>query len=506
METWKLIIIYCYFGVMALLSVYGIHRYFLVYLYYKHKKDKPVSSQRFASLPKITVQLPVFNEACVITRLVNAVCKIDYPRDRLAVQVLDDSTDETAILAESLVKEKRDQGFDIEYIHRKDRKGFKAGALKEGLTRVDSEFVAIFDADFVPSSDIFQDIIHYFTDQKIGMVQVRWGHINRNYSLLTRLQAIFLDGHFVIEHAARNRSGRFFNFNGTAGIWRRQCIEEAGGWHSNTLTEDLDLSYRAQMKGWKFIFENAVVAPAELPIEMSAFKSQQHRWAKGSIQTARKILKTIWTSREPLKVKTEATFHLTSNVAYTLMLVVSILMLPALLIRIHDPSFARALIFDISVFMAATTSVLAFYATSQREIHSDWKRMLIYFPLLLSLGIGLTVNNARAVLEAIFGNDVTFIRTPKYNAQSSKKKAGLLKRYTGPRNLWSFFEVLLGVYFIIITWTAFSNGNYLPGFFLSLFMIGFLWVGISSLLPSRNVAGKTLTSLNVAAVQRDDRP
>ncbi|MFH1998657.1 MAG: glycosyltransferase [Planctomycetota bacterium] len=484
METWKLIIIYCYFGLMALLSVYGIHRYYLVYLFYKHKKNRPVSSRHFSSLPKITVQLPVFNEACVINRLINAVCKIDYPRDRLAVQVLDDSTDETAILAESLVREKKAQGFEIEYIHRKDREGYKAGALKEGLARVDSEYVAIFDADFVPSPDIFRDIIHYFTDEEVGMVQVRWGHINRGYSLLTRLQAILLDGHFVIEHAARNRSGRFFNFNGTAGIWRRRCIEEAGGWQSNTLTEDLDLSYRAQIKGWKFIFENNVVAPAELPIEMSAFKSQQHRWAKGSIQTARKILKAIWISRVPFKVKMEATFHLTSNVAYTLMLIVSVLMLPALLIRIHDPSFARALIFDISVFMAATTSVLAFYATSQREIYPDWKRQLLCFPLLLSLGIGLTVNNARAVLEALFGKDVTFIRTPKYNAPSLKEKGRLLKRYSGPRDLWAFFEILLGLYYIIVSWTAFSNGNYIPGFFLSLFMIGFLWVGISSLLPS----------------------
>lgn len=486
METWKLLIIYSYFAVMLLLSVYGIHRYFLVFLYYHNKKNRPKPKRRFRELPRITVQLPLYNEACVVTRLIEAVCNLNYPKDRLEIQVLDDSTDETVAMARAKVEEKAAQGYDIHYIHRVDRVGYKAGALKAGLEQTDNEFIAIFDADFVPKPDMFDEIIHHFTDEKIGMVQVRWGHLNRNFSLLTRLQSIFLDGHFVIEHAARNWSGRFFNFNGTAGIWRRRCIEEAGGWQSNTLTEDLDLSYRAQMKGWNFVFVSDTVAPAELPIEMSAFKSQQHRWAKGSIQTARKNLKQIWTGDIPFKIKLEATFHLTSNVAYTLMLLVAVLMLPALWIRIHDPSVARALVFDISVFMAATTSVLAFYATSQREIYADWMRQLVRFPLLLSLGIGLTVNNARAVIEALFGRDVTFVRTPKYNAGDSYKKGGFIKRYKGNRNLWSFLEVGLGVHFTLITGIALYYGHWLPGFFLSLFMIGFYWVGVASLLPSKS--------------------
>ncbi|MHC4946597.1 MAG: cellulose synthase family protein [Planctomycetota bacterium] len=485
METWKLVIIYSYFAVMLALSIYGAHRYFLVFLYYRHKKNRPQARKRFETLPKITVQLPIFNEACVVSRLIDSVCNLEYPKDRLGIQVLDDSTDETRILAESKVEEKAAQGYDIQYIHREDRKGFKAGALKNGLRFTDSEFIAIFDADFVPKPDVFNEIIHHFTNREVGMVQVRWGHINRKFSLLTRLQSIFLDGHFVIEHAARNWSGRFFNFNGTAGIWRRRCIEEAGGWQSNTLTEDLDLSYRAQMKGWRFVFVSNVEAPAELPIEMAAFKSQQHRWAKGSIQTARKNLKDIWQGDIPFKVKLEATFHLTSNVAYTLMLLVSFLMLPAFWIRIHDPNFARALVFDVTVFMAATTSVLAFYAASQREIYQDWKRQLICFPLLLALGIGLTVNNSRAVIEALFGKDVTFIRTPKYNADRKKGKKSFLKRYKGNRNIWSLLELALGMQFTFITGLAFYHSLWLPGFFLSLFMIGFYWVGISSLLPAK---------------------
>lgn len=485
MEPWKLFVIYSYFAVMALLSVYGIHRYFLVFLYYLNKKNRPRPKSRFKELPRITVQLPLYNEACVVTRLIDAVCSLNYPKDLLEIQVLDDSTDETVTLAREKVAAMAAQGFNIHHLHRTDRTGYKAGALKAGLAKTDSEFVAIFDADFVPQPDVFDEIIHYFTDEKVGMVQVRWGHLNRNFSLLTRMQSIFLDGHFVIEHAARNWSGRFFNFNGTAGIWRKQSIEEAGGWQSNTLTEDLDLSYRAQMKGWNFVFVSDEVAPAELPIEMSAFKSQQHRWAKGSIQTARKNMRQIWASDFPLKIKLEATFHLTSNVAYTLMFLVALLMLPALWIRIHDPSVARALIFDISVFLAATTSVLAFYASSQREIYKDWKRQLLRFPLLLSLGIGLTVNNARAVVEAIFGRDLTFVRTPKYNAGNLKQNGDFTVRYRSRLDIWSFLEVALGLHFTLITGIAFYYGHYLPGFFLALFMIGFYWVGIASLCSSK---------------------
>ncbi len=481
MDTWKIIVLTCYFSIMAVLSVYGVHRYFLVFLYYRYKKHVPKPKKRFDELPGIVVQLPVYNEALVVERLIEAVCNFDYPRELLEIQVLDDSTDETRRIAQDVVDRKKAEGFDICRIYRIDRTGFKAGALANGLTRTDKEYVAIFDADFVPKPGMIREIVHHFTDSRIGMVQVRWGHINRSFSLLTRLQSILLDGHFVIEHTARNRSGRFFNFNGTAGIWRRSCIEDAGGWHYNTLTEDLDLSYRAQIKGWKFVYQFQEVAPAELPIEMRAFKSQQHRWAKGSIQTARKNLIDIWKSGIPLKNKLEATFHLTSNVNYVLMVLVAFLMLPAFLIRMNDPSAARSLLFDLSIFMAATTSVLSFYLASQREAYKNWKRQILYFPILLSLGIGLSVNNARAVLEAIFGKDVTFIRTPKYNVTSATGKKTPFKRYTTKKAAWVGLELFLGIYFVFITGIALKNGHFLTGFFLSLFMVGFLWVGCASL-------------------------
>jgi cellulose synthase/poly-beta-1,6-N-acetylglucosamine synthase-like glycosyltransferase len=487
METWKIIVLSCYFTIMVILSVYGIHRYFLVYLFYKHKKSEPKPKRLFSDLPGVVVQLPVFNEALVVERLIDSVCAFDYPRELLEIQVLDDSTDETCDIAQAAVDRWHAKGFDISRIHRTDRRGYKAGALEEGLKHTDKEFVTIFDADFVPKPGMIKEIIHHFTDDKIGMVQVRWGHINRTFSLLTRLQSILLDGHFVIEHTARNRSGRFFNFNGTAGIWRRSCIEDAGGWHHNTLTEDLDLSYRAQLKGWQFIYAFREVAPAELPIEMEAFKSQQHRWAKGSIQTARKNLGEIWKSNVPMKAKVEATFHLTSNVNYVLMIIVSFLMLPALLIRLNDPSATRSFLFDLSIFMAATTSVLSFYLASQREAYINWKRQILYFPMLLSLGIGLSVNNARAVLEAIFGHDVTFIRTPKYaiTSQSEKKEARKTHRYRPQRALWVGLELFLGAYFVLITSIALYNGQLLTGFFLGLFMVGYLWVGSASLFQFR---------------------
>jgi len=485
METWKIVVLTTYFVLMGILSLYGLHRYFLVMLYYRHKKNAPKPAARYTSLPGVLVQLPIFNEAPVVERLIEAVCRFDYPKDRLEIQVLDDSTDSTCCrLAQDLVDRKQAEGFHIDRIHRVDRVGFKAGALANGLRHTDKDFVAIFDADFMPKPGMIEEIIHHFSDEKVGMVQVRWGHINRSYSLLTHLQSILLDGHFVIEHTARNRSGRFFNFNGTAGIWRRSCIDDAGGWHHSTLTEDLDLSYRAQVKGWQFVYDFYEVAPAELPIEMQAFKSQQHRWAKGSIQTAQKNLKPIWCSNVPLRNKIEATFHLTSNLNYVLILVASVLMLPALLIRVRDPSMVRSLFFDLSIFMAATTSVFSFYFVSQFEAYKDWKRQIFYFPMLISLGIGLSVNNARAVLEAIFGKDVTFIRTPKYNVTASTDKA----RLTGKRRsrstqklVWMGLELLLGTYFILITATALWYGQFVSGFFLGLFMIGFLWVGGASL-------------------------
>src|ERR687883_106700 len=316
MSVSETLILATYFFVLVILAVYGWHRYYLVYLYMKHKDRQPVPAGQFATLPPVTIQLPIYNEMYVADRLIDAVCQLDYPRELLEIQVLDDSTDETRAVAEQAVRRNAAKGIDITYLHRTDRTGFKAGALEAGMKVAKGEFIAIFDADFIPSTDFLQRTVQFFSDPKVAMVQARWGHINQDYSLLTKVQSILLDAHFVLEHGGRNRSGHFFNFNGTAGIWRRAAIVDAGGWQHDTLTEDLDLSYRAQLRGWRFVYLPEIEAPAELPVEMSSFKSQQFRWAKGSIQVAKKMLPTILRAEIPFSVKMEAFFHLTNNFAY----------------------------------------------------------------------------------------------------------------------------------------------------------------------------------------------
>src|SRR5687767_6716527 len=400
MTPGETLILATYFFVLVILAVYGWHRYYLVYLYMKNRDRVPVPAG-VDTLPLVTVQLPIYNEMYVADRLIDAVCELDYPPELLEIQVLDDSTDETRIVAERAVQRHAARGIDISYIHRTDRTGYKAGALEAGMRVAKGEFIAIFDADFMPTTDFLRRSVPFFADPGIGMVQARWGHINQNYSLLTQIQAILLDGHFVLEHGARNRSGFFFNFNGTAGIWRRTAIADAGGWQHDTLTEDLDLSYRAQLRGWRFVFLQDLVAPAEVPVEMNAFKSQQHRWAKGSIQTCRKVLPRILRSNLPFGVKAEAFFHLTANFNYLLMCVLSVLMAPSMVIR-YNMGWYEMLLIDVPLFFAATASVANFYMVCQRELHKDWTTRLKYLPFLMSIGIGLTVNNTRAVLEAIF--------------------------------------------------------------------------------------------------------
>src|SRR6266851_10160054 len=345
----------CYLAVLIGLSAYGVHRYFIIYLFLKNRKRAAVPAARFEQLPKVTMQLPIFNEVYVVERLLKSVSELDYPRDRLQIQVLDDSTDDTREITTSCAEELRQRGFNVERIHRVDRVGFKAGALATGLASSEGEFVCILDADFVPPPDLLRRTVHFFTDPKVGMIQTRWGHLNRCYSLLTRVQAMFLDGHLLLEQTARSRSGRFFNFNGTAGLWRRSCIEEAGGWQHDTLTEDLDLSYRAQLVGWKFIFLPDVVTPAELPVDMNGFKSQQHRWTKGSIQTCKKLLPRIWRSELPRHIKSEALFHLTNNSAYLLTVVLSLLLVPAIVIR-QRLGVGWTFLIDVVLFLTSTGS------------------------------------------------------------------------------------------------------------------------------------------------------
>ncbi len=496
MSPFEIAVIVAYVLVLLILSVYGSHRYFMAYLYYRHKYKLPTPLLRFTRLPRVTIQLPVFNEMYVVERLIGAVCDIDYPRDLLDVQVLDDSTDETTVIARRCVEQWREKGVDIHYIHRSNRWGFKAGALENGLQSARGDCIAVFDADFVPGRDFLHRTIHFFTDPKIGMVQVRWEHLNRRFSALTQAQSIFLDGHFVIEHTARNRSDRFFNFNGTAGIWRRETISSAGGWHHDTLTEDLDLSYRAQLKGWRFVFLPDVVAPAEIPVEMNAFKSQQHRWAKGSIQTALKLLPEIWKSDLPFEVKQEAFFHLTANFAYLLMIPLAILMPISVMVRVSH-GWIEVLLLDIPFFAAATMSVSAFYVASQREIGATWWERVKYLPFLMALGIGLSVNNARAVAEALAGHKSGFTRTPKLGVNGSDSPQ-VKKRYRVAVNLQPLVELGLAAYFTVAVLFVLDRGVYYSLPFLLLFQAGFGYVGLISAIEGlRGLWARTIPAPQV---------
>ncbi len=469
-----------YFLTLVILAVFGLHRYIMVFLYFRHRDRRAATLPMPAQLPRVTVQLPIYNEMYVVDRLIDSVCRIRYPRELLEIQVLDDSNDETVEIARAAVERHRENGLDIQYIHRDDRRGFKAGALEDGLEVAKGEFILIFDADFVAPPDILEKSIGQFGDPLVGMVQVRWGHINRDYSLLTQVQSILLDGHFILEHGGRNRSGRFFNFNGTAGIWRREAIVDGGGWQHDTLTEDLDLSYRAQMKGWRFVFLQDVVSPAEIPVEMNAFKSQQHRWAKGSIQTCKKLLPQILASSLPLPIKVEATFHLTANFAYPLMILLSLLMFPAMVIR-YNMGWYEMMLIDVPLFMGATLSVCSFYLMSQREVFAEtWRTRIKYLPAVLSVGIGLSVNNAKAVLEALFGHESEFTRTPKYRVEKASDE-WKQKRYRGAVNFVPFVELALGVYFTYMAVYAATNGIFGTLPFILIFQFGFLYTGVLSL-------------------------
>ena len=471
-----------YLLVVGALSLYGVHRYCIIYLYFKHRKTAPKPLAQFAALPRVTVQLPMFNELYVVDRLLKSVAELDYPRELLQIQVLDDSTDETRERARLGVEDLRRRGFDAELIHREDRSGFKAGALENGMATCTGEFVLILDADFVAPPDLLRQTVQFFTDPKVGMIQTRWGHLNRDYSLLTRVQAMFLDGHLVLEQTSRSRSGRFFNFNGTAGLWRRSCIEEAGGWQHDTLTEDLDLSYRAQLAGWKFVFLNDIVTPAELPVDMNGFRSQQHRWTKGSIQTCKKILSSVWRSSLPLYVKVEATAHLTSNFAYLLLVFLCVLLQHASKESNTLWSGAgRIFLFDVPVFMLASVSAAIFYAVAQREIYpKSWMLKIIYLPALLALGIGMSVNNARAVLEALFNHQSEFTRTPKYGIERKNQRwsAG---RYSPLKSLAPLVEVGFAIYFTWFLFDAVVEGQWFSVPFIALFQTGFSYVAYSSI-------------------------
>jgi cellulose synthase/poly-beta-1,6-N-acetylglucosamine synthase-like glycosyltransferase len=487
MEIIPTITVYSYFGILLVLSLYGLHRYIILFLYFKHtrfgqRRETPVLEP--SEFPAVTIQLPLYNERYVARRVIDAAAAMRYPRHLLRIQVLDDSTDDTQAIAREAVDALLAGGVNAEYRHREIRAGYKAGALKEGLDSIPDELVAIFDADFVPPVDFLERTVPHFKDPGVGMVQTRWGYLNREYSLLTRIQSILLDGHFMLEHTARDRSGRFFNFNGTGGVLRRRAILESGGWDGATLTEDLDLSYRAQLAGWKFVFLPDVECPSELPVDIFGFKNQQHRWTKGSIQVGRKLLPTIWRSHVPLKVKLEATFHLSANLSYLLLVLLSALMPLSVVFR-SQALVRGSVLWETVIFGLTTLSIFLFYSTAQRELYRDWKWRARDIPFILALGIGMCINNAWAVAEALLGHDTPFVRTAKYRIETFRDRwKG--KIYQSGRSRSFFVELILVLYMIVGLGmiVAFREWAAIP--YVALFVIGYCYVfGLSLKHASR---------------------
>ena len=494
LDTFDWIILLLYFAILGTLAVYGAYRIKQVIDFWRYKNFVPTPSAHFAEaeLPTITVQLPLFNELYVVDRLLEAVTAIDYPREKLEIQVLDDSTDETVRVAEAVVAKYASQGFDIHYIHRSDRTGFKAGALENGNRFAKGELLAIFDADFVPKPDCLRKLVDFFTDPMVGCAQMRWSHINGDYNLLTRLQTIMLEGHFVVEQTTRNRTGGFFNFNGTAGIWRRKAIELSGGWQHDTLTEDTDLSFRAQLMGWKFVYLLDEEAPAEIPVEINAFKAQQRRWAKGVMQVGIKLYPRIWLAPLPFRVKLEMFFRLTGNISYPLMIVASFLQFPLLLVRYNQP-FYHLMVLDLPLLFFSSISVVLFYGSAVWYLDQKRAPRLLHLPLVMGLGIGLAFSNARAVLEALLGVKSEFVRTPKYRVEETTDATWKRKKYKRKRGLLPLLELSFAVYFLLAI--AYSARLHMWGTipFLLLFFFGFGYMGLMSLLQT--ASGKRLAAL-----------
>ena len=494
LDTFDWVILLSYFTILTTLAVYGAYRIKQVIDFWRYRKFVPEPKARFSEeeLPRITVQLPLFNELYVVDRLLKAVTDIDYPRDRFEVQVLDDSTDETARVAEQVVEKYKQLGFDIHYIHRDDRTGFKAGALENGLKTAKGDLLAIFDADFVPKPDCLRKLVDFFTDPLVGCAQMRWSHINGGYNLLTRLQTIMLDGHFVVEQTTRNRTGGFFNFNGTAGIWRRQAIALSGGWQHDTLTEDTDLSFRAQLMGWKFVYLLDEEAPAEIPVEINAFKAQQRRWAKGVMQVGLKLYPRIWLAPLPFRVKLEMFFRLTGNISYPLMIVASFLQFPLLLVRYNQP-FYHLMILDLPLLFFSSISVVLFYGTAVWYLDDKRAPRLLHLPLVMALGIGLAFSNARAVLEALLGVKTEFVRTPKYRVEDTTDATWKRKKYRRKRGWLPLLELAFALYFLlgILYSVRLHMWGTIP--FLLLFFFGFGYMGVMSLLQT--ASGKRLSTL-----------
>jgi cellulose synthase/poly-beta-1,6-N-acetylglucosamine synthase-like glycosyltransferase len=485
LDTLDWLVLIVYFGILTVLSIYGAYRVRQVIEFWRYSKFPPHPKGRFAEaeLPTVTIQLPLYNEMYVVERLVKAVTEIDYPRDRLEIQVLDDSSDETENIARATVAKYAREGFDISYIRRADRSGFKAGALENGMKTAKGELIAIFDADFVPKPDFLRKLVDYFTEPLVGCAQMRWGHINGGYNLLTRLQTIMLDGHFVVEQTTRSRTGNFFNFNGTAGMWRRKAIEMSGGWQHDTLTEDTDLSFRAQLMGWRFIYLLDESTPAEIPVDINAFKAQQRRWAKGVLQVWFKLYKRIWGAPLPLRVKLEMFFRLTGNVSYPLMIVCSLLQFPLLVIR-YNQGLYQLMLLDVPLLFFSTVSVVLFYGTAVWYLDQKPGSRLRRLPLVMGLGIGLAFSNAGAVIEALAGVKSDFVRTPKYRVEQADDETWKRKKYKRKHGWLPLLELAFALYFVLAIAYAVRLHMWGPIVFLLLFCFGYGYMGTLSLLQT----------------------
>jgi cellulose synthase/poly-beta-1,6-N-acetylglucosamine synthase-like glycosyltransferase len=465
-----------YYLLLAVVGSVMVYRSLLIARYYAKPRKDEEPRERFATEPVVTVQLPIFNEQFVVERLLESVCALDWPRDRLEVQLLDDSTDETVGISARKVAELRARGFDVLHLHRTDRTGYKAGALREATPKARGEYLAVFDADFVPEPDFLRRTVDHFTDPTVGFVQARWEYLNRGHNVLTQGMGMLMDGHFVLEQVTRARGGYIFNFNGTGGLWRRSTIDAAGGWHDDTICEDTDLSYRAHLAGYRGVYLREVVCPSELPVQIAALKSQQHRWAKGLTECFVKLMPVLWRSRLSLGAKLEGTFHLGANLAFPASLLLTVLALPVMLVRMHGAQagtlagFVDALAFP----MIAVTQIL-FYAVATYELHRDWRSRLKYLPFPTLVGVGLAVNNARGALEALTGHKTEFVRTPKLGAASGDRN--LVKQrartYAGNRHfVQGLIEVGLGLYYVIMGFTQ------LRGSVVGALIAGFLSAGL----------------------------
>ena len=481
------LIISLYGLTLLIICLFSLGQFNLTWHYLKAKKFVEEENESLDSYPIVTIQLPVYNEKYVVERLIEAVCNMNYPKDKLEIQVLDDSTDETLEIIEKKVDQYASSGIDIKHVRRPERVGYKAGALAYGLEKAKGEFIAIFDADFVPNTEFLIRTLPKFKHDKVGMVQTKWSHLNTDYGRLTKIQAFWLDAHFTVEQKGREHAGSFINFNGTAGVWRKTCIEDAGGWQYDTITEDLDLSYRAQLRGWKFVYREEIESPAELPVVIPAVKSQQYRWNKGAAETARKTLGKVFTSDIGWKHKIRAAFHLLNSSVFLLLLIAAVLSIPMLYIKEYNPDLA--LVFDLgSIFIIGFVAMGFFYWVAAKANHPQYtfKYFIRNFPMFLAFSMGMALHNSVAVVEGYLGIKTPFVRTPKFNVKTkgdSWKGNIYLNNVLTPVTL---MEGILSIYFIYGIFSGFKLEDYGLMLFHGMLAIGFAYVFFLSVKPIKH--------------------